>query len=156
MGMTEIDVVEPSAARRAAIEGLGARTLDPTTQDVAAIIADQTNGNGVDAAYDAAGVPSVIQSALECLAERRTLVCVAVYDKPVPTSLLDLMKREHSIKGSVSFKAGDFPAVINLMAKGHYDTTGWVDTIPMSSVVTQGFEVLRQGKKMKLLLDPTA
>lgn len=42
------------------------------------------------------------------------------------------------------------------MAKGHYDTTGWVDSIPMSQVVEQGFEELRAGRKMKLLVDPTA
>jgi (R,R)-butanediol dehydrogenase/meso-butanediol dehydrogenase/diacetyl reductase len=156
MGVTEIDVVEPSKARRAAIEALGARTLDPTTQDVPGIVADRTNSKGVDAAYDAAGVASVIQSALDCLAERRTLVCVAVYDKPVATSLLDVMKREHSIKGAVSFKEGDFPAVIDLMGKGHYDTTGWVDTIPLAGVIDQGFSELRAGRKMKLLVDPAS
>ena len=40
MGLTEIDVVEPSATRRGAIESLGARTLDPTKVDVAELIAD--------------------------------------------------------------------------------------------------------------------
>ena len=34
--------------------------------------------------------------------------------------------------------------------------TGWVDTIPMSGVLEQGFEELRAGRKMKLLVDPTA
>ena len=34
MGVTEIDVVEPSPIRRNAIEALGARTLDPTAVDV--------------------------------------------------------------------------------------------------------------------------
>ncbi|MDT3444666.1 MULTISPECIES: 2,3-butanediol dehydrogenase [unclassified Pseudofrankia] len=154
-GVTEIDVVEPSASRRAAIEGLGARILDPTTEDVTAIVLERTRGEGVDAVYDAAGVASVVQTALDCLAERRTLVCVAVYDEPVATSLLDVMMREKSIKGAVSFKSGDFPAVIDLMAKGYYDTTGWVETIPMTAVVSEGFEELRAGRKMKLLIDPT-
>jgi len=48
------------------------------------------------------------------------------------------------------------PLVIGLMTQGHYDTTGWVDTIPMSGVLEQGFEELRAGRKMKLLVDPTA
>jgi len=42
------------------------------------------------------------------------------------------------------------------MAAGHYDTTGWVETIPLSNVVTAGFEELRAGRRMKLLVDPTA
>lgn len=76
LGLTEIDVVEPSPARRAAIESIGARTLDPTAEDVSAIVADRTNGQGVDAAYDAAGVAPAVQSALDCVGERRPLISV--------------------------------------------------------------------------------
>ena len=46
MGLTEIDVVEPSPTRRNAIEALGARTLDPTALDVPELIADRTDGDG--------------------------------------------------------------------------------------------------------------
>ena len=70
MGLTEIDVVEPSPTRRNAIEALGARTLDPTALDVPELIADRTDGDGVDATFDAAGVTPAIESALECLGER--------------------------------------------------------------------------------------
>src|SRR6476620_3545847 len=41
MGLTEIDVIEPSETRRKSIEALGARTLDPTAVDVPALIADR-------------------------------------------------------------------------------------------------------------------
>ena len=41
------------------------------------------------------------------------------------------------------------------MARGHSDTTGWVDTIPMSGVLEQGFEELRAGRKIEHLVDPT-
>ena len=63
MGLTEIDVVEPSPVRRASIEALGARTLDPANQDVPALIAERTSGQGVDAAFDAAGVEQAVDSA---------------------------------------------------------------------------------------------
>lgn len=43
-----------------------------------------------------------------------------------------------------------------LMAQGHYDTTGWVDTIPLSDLIDGGFTELRAGRRMKLLIDPTA
>jgi (R,R)-butanediol dehydrogenase/meso-butanediol dehydrogenase/diacetyl reductase len=156
LGLTEIDVVEPSAERRKAIEGVGARTMDPATQDVAAVIADRTDGLGVDAVYDAAGVAAAVQTGLECLAARRALVTVAVYDKPVATSLLDVLMRERAIQGSLSFTDVDVRAVIDLMGRGHYRTTGWVETIGMSGVVEEGFEALRAGRKMKLLVDPTS
>ena len=153
MGLTEIDVVEPSPTRRASIEALGARTLDPTSQDVSALIADRTNGDGVDAAFDAAGVAPAVTSALECVGERRPLISVAIYDKPLPTPLINLVLRERRIQGTICYTGDDYRAVIDLMARGHYDTTGWVDTVPLSGVIEQGFEALRAGQKMKLLVD---
>jgi len=156
MGLTEIDVVEPSPIRRASIEALGARTLDPTTQDVAGTVAEATDGDGVDAAFDAAGVAAAVASATECLGERRPLISVAIYDKPLPTPLINLVLRERRIQGTICYTADDYRAVIGLMAQGHYDTTGWVDTIPLSGVIEQGFEELRAGRRMKLLVDPTA
>lgn len=155
MGLTEIDVVEPSETRRRSIEALGARTVDPTAVDVAELIADRTDGDGVDAAFDAAGVAPAVESALNCVGERRPLVSVAIYDKPLPTSLINLVLRERRIQGTICYTSDDYRAVIDLMAKGHYDTTGWVDTIALSDVISGGFEELRAGRKMKLLVDPT-
>ena len=156
MGLTEIDVVEPSAARRAGIEALGARTLDPTTEDVPGLIAERTGADGVDAAFDAAGVQSAIESALACLGERRPLISIAIYDKPLSTPLINLVLRERRIQGTICYTGDDYRTVIDLMARGHYDTTGWVDTIPLTGVIEQGYEELRAGRRMKLLVDPTA
>jgi len=156
MGLTEIDVIEPSPNRRRSIEALGARTLDPTTQDVPGIIAERSGADGVDAAFDAAGVAPAIESALACLGERRTLISVAIYEKPLVTPLINLVLRERRIQGTICYTADDYRAVIDLMARGHYDTTGWVDTVPLEGVVQQGLEPLRAGQAMKLLVDPTA
>jgi (R,R)-butanediol dehydrogenase/meso-butanediol dehydrogenase/diacetyl reductase len=156
LGLTEIDVVEPSDTRRASIEALGARTFDPINQDVPGLIAEQTGANGVDAAFDAAGVQPAVESALACIGERRPLISVAIYDKPLSTPLINLVLRERRIQGTICYTGDDYRAVIDLMARGHYDTTGWVDTIPLTGVVEQGFEELRAGRRMKLLVDPSA
>jgi (R,R)-butanediol dehydrogenase / meso-butanediol dehydrogenase / diacetyl reductase len=63
--------------------------------------------------------------------------------------------REARIQGTLCYTAEDYRAVIELMARGHYDTTGWVETIAMSDVVAEGFEALHAGQKMKVLLDPS-
>ena len=156
MGLTEIDVVEPTPTRRESIEALGARTLDPTSVDVPALIADRTHGNGVDAAFDAAGVAPAVESAMQCVGEYRPLISVAIYDKPLSTPLINLVLRERRIQGTLCYTSDDYRAVIDLMARGHYDTTGWVETIPLTRLVEEGFEELRAGRKMKLLVDPTA
>src|ERR1700754_3961618 len=48
-GVDDVFVVEPSATRRAAIEALGATTLDPAGVDVPSFIADHTDRRGADA-----------------------------------------------------------------------------------------------------------
>lgn len=154
MGLTEIDVVEPSETRRRSIESLGARTLDPTAVDVPELIAERTGGDGVDAAFDAAGVAPAVASALDCIGEARPLISVAIYEKPLTTPLINLVLRERRIQGTICYTSADYRAVIDLMAQNHYDTTGWVETVPLSGVVEQGFEQLRAGNKMKLLVDP--
>jgi len=154
-GVEDVLVVEPSPVRRASIEKLGARTLDPTTVDVPAFVAEHTHGNGVTAAYDAAGVQPAIETALACLGATRTLVSVAIYERPLETPLLQLVLREARIQGTLCYTSADYRAVIDLMAAGHYDTTGWVETIAMDDIVSEGFEALHAGQKMKVLVDPS-
>ena len=153
-GVEDVFVVEPSATRRAAIEALGSRTLDPTTVDVPAFIADHTSGRGADAVYDAAGVQPAVETALACVGARKAMVSVAIYEKPLTTPLLNLVMNESRIQGSLCYTAPDFAAVIDLMSRGNYDTTGWVTSIPIDDVIDEGFEALHAGKKMKVLVDP--
>jgi len=154
-GVDDVLVVEPSPVRRAAIERLGARTLDPTSVDVPSVIAEHTKGVGVTAAYDAAGVQSAVETALGCLGAGRTMVSVAIYEKPLETPLLQLVLKEARIQGTLCYTSADYQAVIELMAAGHYDTTGWVETIAMADIVSEGFEALHAGRKMKVLVDPS-
>jgi len=154
-GLQEVFVVEPSPTRRAAIETLGAVTLDPTVTDVQGFIADHTYGAGADAVFDAAGVTPAVETALACVGSRKPMVSVAIYEKPLQTPLLNLVMNESRIQGSLCYTGADFEAVIALMAQGAYDTTGWVAQIPIGDVVSEGFEALHAGNKMKVLVDPT-
>jgi (R,R)-butanediol dehydrogenase/meso-butanediol dehydrogenase/diacetyl reductase len=154
-GVEDVFVVEPSATRRASIEALGARTLDPTAVDVPAFIADHTDGAGADAVFDAAGVAPAVETALACVGARRPMVSVAIYEKPLTTPLLNLVMNESRIQGSLCYTAADFQAVIALMANDAYDPTGWVASIALDDVIDEGFEALHAGTKMKVLVDPS-
>jgi (R,R)-butanediol dehydrogenase / meso-butanediol dehydrogenase / diacetyl reductase len=154
-GIDDAFVVEPSATRRASIEALGARTLDPAAVDVPAFIADHTDGRKADAVFDAAGVAPAVATALACVGARSPMVSVAIYEKPLTTPLLNLVMNESRIQGSLCYTSADFQAVIALMAQGAYDTTGWVEAIALDDVVDEGFEALHAGQKMKVLVDLT-
>ena len=153
-GLESVFVVEPSATRRAAIEALGATTLDPAAVDVPAVIAEHTDGRRADAAYDAAGATPAVGAAMASVGARKPTISVAIYEKPLTTPLLNLVMNESRIQGSLCYTFADFEAVIDLMSRGMYDTTGWVTPISIDDVIDEGFEALHAGTKMKVLIDP--
>lgn len=155
LGVQDVTVFEPAPARRDALTALGARTvLDPNEVDPGEYVREHTAGRGADAVYDAAGVRASVESGLDCLAAHRNMVCVAIYERPLEVTLLKLVLSESGARGSLCYTATDYRSVIDLMARGHYDTTGWVDHIRMQDVVREGFEALHAGKRMKVLVDP--
>jgi (R,R)-butanediol dehydrogenase / meso-butanediol dehydrogenase / diacetyl reductase len=153
-GVEDVLVVEPSPVRRAGIERLGARTIDPTAVDVPAFVADHTKGHGVAGAFDAAGVRPAVEAALASLGPGKTMVSVAIYERPLETPLIQLVLREARIQGTNCYTGDDYRAEIDQMTRGHYDTTGWVEKVAMSDVLKEGFEALHAGQKMKVLVDP--
>lgn len=155
LGVEDITIVEPSPVRRDAISTLGATdVIDPTATDPVRHVLQRTGGRGVDAAFDAAGVESSVAAGLSCLGARKRLIAVAIYEHPLTTNLLELVMREAMVQGSLCYTSDDYRAVIDLMARGHYDTTGWVTHVPIDQVVEEGFAALRAGRKMKVLVDP--
>lgn len=154
LGVEAITVVEPSATRRAAISALGADdVVDPCEVDPGTHVRSRVT-RGADACYDAAGVRAAVESALDAVGDHRPVVSVAIYEKPLETSLINLVMKESAITGSLCYTSADYRAVLELMRRGHYDTTGWVEHIGMDAVVTEGFEALHAGRKMKVLVDP--
>jgi (R,R)-butanediol dehydrogenase/meso-butanediol dehydrogenase/diacetyl reductase len=153
-GVENITVVEPSAERRTAIGHLGATdVIDPRETDPGGHVMSKTKNHGAAAAYDAAGVEASVESALDCLGARKRLISVAVYERPIITTLLKLVLAETQIQGSLCYTSEDFISVIDLMAAGHYETDGWVSHIGLDQLHDGGFAALHAGKKMKVLID---
>ncbi|WP_430645166.1 2,3-butanediol dehydrogenase [Agromyces sp. GXS1127] len=154
-GIENVIVSEPSPVRRAAIEALGATVVDPVNEDLGARVAELTNGDGVDVAFDAAGVGVAVASALANLAPLGRLVVVALHEKTMDFFPTQLVMGETEIVGALGYLPEDFDAVIAKMAEGLYDTTGWVDEIGFDAV-EETIHALRSGKGMKFLVSSEA
>jgi len=150
-GVTDVLVSEPSAPRRATIEALGARTVDPVNEDLAAAVAELTGGDGVHAAFDAAGAGPALTSAVPALRPGGRLVVVAIHERPTELFPTALVMSETEIAGALAYLPEDFDAVIAAMADGAYDTTGWVEEIDLDGVV-DAIGALRAGKGAKFLV----
>jgi (R,R)-butanediol dehydrogenase/meso-butanediol dehydrogenase/diacetyl reductase len=148
----ETIIVEPSPIRRAALAGLGARSLiDPTSCDAVASIRDLTGGRGAHASVDAAGVPASFRAMLHGTRIDGTAVVVAIHHHPLVIPPFDLLMPEVKLTG-VAMSVNAFPSVIAEMARGAYPLDGWVETVPFDGVVKQGIERLRQHEGMKILV----
>ncbi|MFJ4705652.1 2,3-butanediol dehydrogenase [Streptomyces anulatus] len=150
-GVEKVLVSEPSADRRAVMAALGARVVDPVNEDLAAAVAELTGGDGVDVAVDAAGAGPAITSALAALVPGGRLVVVALHEHPMDFQPTQLMMGETEIVGAVGYRPEEFDAVIAAMADGVYDTTGWVQELPLEGIV-DALHSLRGGVGGKILL----
>ncbi|MFD7865109.1 zinc-binding dehydrogenase [Streptomyces sp. NPDC059783] len=146
-GVEKVLVPEPSAHRRAVMDALGARTVDPVNEDLAAAVAALTGGDGVDAA----GAGPAITSALAGLVPGGRPVVVALHEHPIDFQPTQLMMGETEIVGAVGYRPEEFDAVIAAMADGVYDTTGWVQKLPWDGF-TDALHSLRAGVGGKVLL----
>lgn len=154
LGVDDVTVVEPSPVRRANIEALGAsEVLDPGVDDVRGAILARTGGRGADAVFECAGVAASFTTALALAGARATLVVLAIYEDPVEWNPTQLMVNEIQLRGAMGYQHGVYEAVLALMDQGHYPTAGWVEHIPWNALVEEGFQPLRRGERMKVLVD---
>ncbi|WP_228528336.1 2,3-butanediol dehydrogenase [Microbacterium sp. UFMG61] len=150
-GIERVLVSEPSAERRAIIAALGATVVDPVNQDLAAAVAEISDGDGVDVAFDAAGAGPAVASSLANLVPGGRVVIVAIHERPMEFLPTTLVMAETEIAGALAYLPEDFDAVIEAMSRGVYDTSGWVEEVPLEGVV-DAIHALRGGAGAKILV----
>ena len=152
-GHQRILVSETSAERQAAITALGAEhVVDPRSTSLLDTVADLSDGVGAAAVFDAAGVGAAITDSVPILGPRGSIVVVGIHEKPFDFNPTSLLLHEVAVMGSLIYSPQDYDEVIANMVDGHYNTEGWVDHIPLDDLL-DGYEDLRAGRKMKILVD---
>ncbi|WP_334148247.1 2,3-butanediol dehydrogenase [Microbacterium sp.] len=150
-GIEKVLVSEPSADRRAIIAALGATVVDPVNEDLTAAVAELSDGDGVDVAFDAAGAGPAVTSSLVSLVPGGRVVVVAIHERTMDFLPTQLVMSETEIAGALAYLPEDFDAVIEAMGRGVYDTTGWVQEVPLEGVV-DAITSLRGGAGAKILV----
>jgi L-iditol 2-dehydrogenase len=94
---------DPLPGRRDAASRLGAdRVVDPTVEDLPAIVREATAGAGADVVCEAVGKPELVRQAIAIVRPRGIVQLVGVSPKgsPVPADLFDVHFRELTIQGA--------------------------------------------------------
>jgi threonine dehydrogenase-like Zn-dependent dehydrogenase len=146
-------LVEPNAERRAFAAVHGARVIDPTSEDAAAIVEQATGGAGADVVFEVAGVAATALGSVDYARVRGRIVIVAIHAQPVPMNLHRVFWRELEIIGTRVYERADFERAIQLLADGQIPAEDIItDTVPLDQTL-DAFHQLEKGGAMKLLVD---
>ncbi|WP_166871226.1 2,3-butanediol dehydrogenase [Salinibacterium sp. ZJ450] len=155
-GVTTI-VSEVSNARRekAATSGVADVVVDPSTEDLKAVVAEHSGGAGANLAFDAAGVGVVVRQLLGVLGAGGRLEVVAIHTKPVEINIAGELTFGDRVLGSSIGYAGDHPEAIELVRSGKVNLAPFITSkITVDDIVEQGFERLITNKdnEVKILV----
>ncbi|KAF8635722.1 hypothetical protein AX15_000339 [Amanita polypyramis BW_CC] len=156
----KIIVVEPAALRRNLAARHGATiVVDPTVDYVPKVVLEATANTGVDVAFDAAGLQSTMDAAIQSVRARGTIVNIALWDAGVKVGIdmNALLLKEITLTGTICYE-NDHTDVIAAVALGKI--SGFEDFISrrvaLDEVVEKGFEALLKEKDslVKVLIHP--
>ncbi|WP_338889241.1 alcohol dehydrogenase catalytic domain-containing protein [Rhodococcus sovatensis] len=154
MGITNFVVSEPSEARRAALTNLtSARVIDPTSEDLPAIVRELSGGRGADVVLECAGAGAAFDAALAIVRKRGKIVMIGLFEKPYQLLPNGIALNEISIVGHNGSTQDVFRTVMRWMEEGKIPTDSWVTYVPLAESVEGGFEPLRRGEEIKVLVD---
>lgn len=156
-GASLVIAFDPSAARRASAERLGAdRALDPDPHQLNEILLELTRGHGIDMVIEAAGAPNRTLSPLTSgLAVGASMVHIGRSERPTALSLEHFQVRGVQLAGSLGHAGhGTFPKVIRLMAAGRLDLRPMVSARMPLAQGPEAFRRLESRADAKIMLLP--
>ncbi len=130
-------------------------TADPAIEDLKKVVADATDGWGVDAVIIAAGRPEIVEQSLDLVGIGGSIVIFAgIYpDTPVALKPNLIHYQEINITGSSDYTDQDFIEALKLIEEGNVDTEKLVsDVLPLEKVA-YGMELVKSGKGLKVVIN---
>jgi threonine 3-dehydrogenase len=151
-GASKVIVAEISDYRKAAAKDCGATlVVDPTKEDVAAVVKRETDG-GPDVVVEAVG--PLLPQAIELVRTRGTVLQFGhdeIVNPAIPVGVM--LKKEVQILGAFIGRYS-FDRAAKVMESGQLPLDRIVSHRFPLSQVHEGLELLRQGKGIKIILEP--
>lgn len=126
-GASQVIAIDVADDKLEAVKAFGATaTINSMTQDAREEVLKLTNGRGVDVSFEALGIPSTWNTALDVLADGGRMVPIGLGAgrQTAEVEINRTVRRSQSILGSYGARTRqDLPAVVDLAARGiiNYD-----------------------------------
>jgi 2-desacetyl-2-hydroxyethyl bacteriochlorophyllide A dehydrogenase len=154
-----IFVSDPDAERLKTASRLGAfLTIDPTREDLPAIIGNQTEGRGVDACVVTSPAEAALRSAFEATANNGRINIYTSYNEtlPLPTDANSIHKFEILVTGSEGRTEEDFLQAVRLLDFGKIDVRSLISRTVSFSGLEQGIKAAMTASTYRVLLEHDA
>jgi threonine dehydrogenase-like Zn-dependent dehydrogenase len=125
LGAAAVVVSEPDATRRGLVDRLGFRTVDPTAQETADIVA--ALGRPATAVIDAVGISHTLQTAFDCSALGSRVVLVGMGSPRVDLSAYAVSTEERTLVGSFAYDVEAFRRTAEWAAAHAVDLAPLID-----------------------------
>jgi Zn-dependent alcohol dehydrogenase len=159
-GATTIIVSDPVAERREAAKAFGAtHTIDPTTEDLAALCMELTGGIGMDYAFETAGKAVLIEQGINLTRMGGTTVCVgspALEEGISIPHVVLFTATEKKLCGCLlgsSNSLYEIPRLIRLWKQGLLELDAMVTSRRPLSEINEGFDDLANSRGIRTVIE---
>ena len=146
------DIVE---GRRKIAAELGADvTVDPSRENLPAVVERVTGGRGVDIVFDVAGVPETLMENYTLAKKGGEIIVVGICEEPACADYFTLVLNELTVKGAY-YGFNEFPLAIEMLSKGLVKADKIItSTIKLDNVVEEGFRrLLKPVDQCKIIVE---
>ena len=154
-GARNVIVSEPSAGRRAAALDAGAdRAVDPTAEDLPAVVRDATRGVGADVAIVAIGVPALANQALGLVRKRGRVSLFAGFSvgDSAPLDINLIHYSELVLTGSFGLSRIHFARALDLIGSGRMDVKPFVTHRFELPAIAEALATAEKGAAIKVAI----
>lgn len=156
-GARAVIVSQRSAERRRVAEALGATVaVDPTSEDLAAVVEEVTGGVGVDSTYVCVGVPELAQEAIE-LSRVGGRVCLFAGFKGAGTAEISanlIHYKQVRLTGTSNTRRADVETALALIETGRIETASLITHRFGIAAVETAIETMSVDGALKVALTP--
>ena len=154
-GARIVIVSEPSAGRREAAQAAGADlTVDPTMEDLPAVVRDATKGVGADVAIVAIGVPALANQALGLVRRRGRVSLFAGFSvgDSAPLDINLIHYSELVLTGSFGLSRSHFERALDLITTGRIDVKPFVTHRFALPAIAEALATAEKGAAIKVAI----
>lgn len=152
-GASKIFVFDLSKERLDKAKSVGATHVFNSAEVNPVEAVNKHTENGVDVAFEIAGVGITLHQSIEVTRPRGTAVIVSIFGHPVEFNPLLQMNRGVKLTTTIAYSPTTFQQTIDLISNGSLNVEGVVtDEIELDNIVNGGFEQLVNDKSQAKIL----